>query len=162
MAELESGLLLPIRFYNNKEEQDRYKNQSQGVALTELNYPYVDCAKLAPFQIILPQVELAVEFVLKAICANTGTTITLPFNAVHWQETVLNSIHWVSYLGTDTFTSLSGNNLYYLELFLAFEDEGHLYYYSDLFMTLPCDSSPDMAKSMGGGSIDIANLRMKG
>ena len=170
MSGLETGLLLPIRFYRTLAEQDRYKNQSLGVALTELNYPYVDCTKLAPFQVNVSdsftEIDFPMEYSLTAICVDTGERINLPINITHWSQLIYGDTYSLSYFGTDDFTGLLSNALYYLEIYADFEAWGVTYFYSDLFRTFGCESVGDnidlfVAKSSGGESIKVEDLRIK-
>lgn len=111
MNELESGLLLPIRFYNKIEEQDRYKNQSKGVALTELNYPYVDCTKLAPFQIKPLFNDFAESVTVEIVCADTGEKTNLPYDATKWDEQIdSDSVYSLSYLGNSDFSKFTSGS----------------------------------------------------
>lgn len=147
MDNIETGLYLPIRFYQTSTEQDRYKRHSLGVSLTELNYPYVDCASLAPFQIrhaTDSETNYAPNAViLTAICADTNTVIPLPYNAAFWENYNANDVNWLSYLGGDDFTGLLQNGLYYLEVYFAFPSGDNWTYYSDLFRISNCGIAYD-------------------
>lgn len=141
MALLESGLLLPIRFYWNISEQDRYKRHSQGVALTELNYLYVDCTKLAPFQISFMNDSTALGIEMDIVCAN-GTVVTpLPYDASKWHEYVADGMYYLSYLGNDDFSGLTSNGLHYLVVTIT-TPIGDRSWYSDLFMIANCSTTP--------------------
>jgi len=140
MNNLESGLYLPIRFYHKLSEQDRLKRHSVGVALTELNYPYVDCSTLAPFQVSFSSGDVITGITLFAYCIGSTESVELSYSASDWQEfTSDDGIYYLSYLGTSDFTGLLSNGLYYLELSLAFSDTS-LTFYSDLFMVGNCIS----------------------
>ncbi len=142
MNDLESGLFLPIRFYYQQTEQDRFKPQSEGVALTELNYPYVDCVSLAPFQVTYVNNVLALGVHLNAFCADSGEMISLTYNSAHWQEFIdTDGVYHLSYMGTDDFTGELNNGLYYLGVVIQFSN-GSPYFYSDLFMIKNCSDTP--------------------
>ena len=145
MNNLESGLLLPIRFYNTLEEQDRYKNHALGVALNEKTYPYVDCASLAPFQITWETRDYTyyANNQLILICVDRGTETALPYNHLHWQEYVgTGDTHYHSYMGTDDFSAFTFNGLFYLEFRCTFTPTMEFrIFYSDLFMIANCDET---------------------
>lgn len=140
MTNLESGLLLPIRFYDTYEEQDRFKNQSVGVALTEQNYPYVDCKTLAPFQIVYAQMDYATSISWKLVCADTGAETSLTFTASEWQEYIDGDAQLVytSYLGEGDFSSEAYNGLFYFEVTIVDAQAETRIFYSDLFMIDNC------------------------
>lgn len=141
MNNLESGLYLPIRFYQYQTEQDRFKRHSTGVALTELNYPYVDCEKLAPFQVTYLNNVLALGVHFNAFCADTNEMISLPYNSAHWEEHIDDSgIYHLSYLGTDDLSGYLSNGLYYFGIVITFSN-GSPYFYSDLFMVANCGTT---------------------
>lgn len=143
MANIETGLYLPIRFYLTSTEQDRYKRHSLGVALTELNYPYVDCASLAPFQLTYESAHYANLIEITAYCVGTNEPIVLPYNALHWEDyTGADDLHSLSYLGTDDFTGLLGNGTYYLYVKITRLIGAPIEYYSDLFMISNCTTDP--------------------
>jgi len=169
MSELESGLLLPIRFYNALSEQDRYKNQSKGVSLTELNYPFVDCSKLAPFQLYTPSLDysMSISIQFKAVCADTEQVITLPYDGTKWLEEATDNGNYWSYLGNDDFSGLLNNGLFYLTVNIVFGDGNMLKFYSDLFMIGNCAEASydtDEFRLWGKGndfrSIDLTDLRI--
>lgn len=142
MNNLESGLFLPIRFYQYMTEQDRYKPQSEGVALTELNYPYVDCKTLAPFQVKFNSLSTALGVTFTAYCAESHEAIDLAYNASHWHEYIDdNGNYYLSYLGTDDFSSDISNGLYYFKVSIQFSGETP-YFYSDLVMIGNCGETP--------------------
>lgn len=140
MNNLESGLFLPIRMYESVNHQDRYKSQSLGVALIDLNYPYVDCKALAPFQIVYQQMDVATDIDIALICADTGTVTALDYDSNHWEEYIdldAQLVH-TSYLGTDDWGALTDNGLYYLRVTIVDANSYTRVYYSDLFMIANC------------------------
>jgi len=142
MNNLESGLFLPIRFYQYMTEQDRYKPQSEGVALTELNYPYIDCKTLAPFQLRFSSFSTALGVTFAAYCAESHTETSLAYNAAHWNEYIdSEGNYFLSYLGTDDFTGDLTNGLYYFKVTIQFSGPTP-YYYSDLVMINNCEETP--------------------
>lgn len=142
MTDLESGLFLPIRFYNASTEQDRYKRHSTGVALTEYNYPYVDCVSLAPFQLSYTKDVGALTVEFNAYCADNNTQISLTFNAAEWQEYISsNGTYYLSYLGEGDFTGELSNGTYYFGVAITFTDSERIEFYSDLFRVKNCDDT---------------------
>jgi hypothetical protein len=132
---LETGLFLPIRFYDTKAEQDRYKSQSEGVSLIDQCFIHVDCDSLAPFQII-SNYENATAFPItwKIICAGEESEEFLDFNADHWEEYVdSNGYLHVSYLGNDNLGVSLGNGRFYLQVDYAVGYRGYIFY-SDIFV----------------------------
>ena len=92
---IETGLFLPIRFYASIAEQDRFKRTSEGVALPNEVYIFVDCKSLAPFQVIVPSISdqsggelqlIGTDITL--VCVD-GERIALPYNATHWQSEII-------------------------------------------------------------------------
>ncbi len=143
MDNIETGLYLPIRFYLTSNEQDRYKRHSLGVALTELNYPHVDCTSLAPFQLTYDTDGLFGTADILLICADSSEQVVLPFNALSWEEVILaTGEHYLSYLGTDDFSGLTHNGLFYLQVSNVTGVGDTITYYSDLFRISNCDSTP--------------------
>jgi len=143
MNNLESGLYLPIRFYAEQSEQDRHKRHSLGVSLTELNYPYVDCTSLAPFQVSFMSPTVASEILLYAKCADTDELISLTLQPTDYHE-IVNSdgIYYFSYLGSGNFAGDLNNGLYYLVIVIVVGEESNNFY-SDLFMIKNCaDAEP--------------------
>lgn len=137
---LETGLFLPLRFYDTLAEQDRYKVQSEGMALLPENYVHVDCTTLAPFQIVFSQVANNTSIAFKLVCVDTGAETILPYDAAHWEEIIDTALQliWTSYLGTDDFTGLIGNGKYYLVVSI---EDAYPYtrtFYSDVFMISNC------------------------
>lgn len=139
---IESGLILPIRFYANLTEQDRFKRHSQGVSLTTLNYPYVDCTTLAPFQLSYIKDGIVTDIDWYIICADTGDITELDYNEDHWDSLILSDNRMrVYYLGTDDFTGMINNGLHYFKVSVQFNDET-VDFYSDLFMVGNCGEEP--------------------
>ena len=137
MNNLESGLYLPIRFYQNLSEQDRNKRQSIGVALTELNYVYIDCATLAPFQLLYPDTSAFISANIDVICANSGTIVNIPYNGASWNDKANDfGSNTLTYSGDATLTGL-GNGLFYMAVNVVLASETQTLY-SDLFMIKNC------------------------
>lgn len=156
---IESQLILPIRFYNFLTEQDRYKRHSIGVALTELNYPYVDATTLAPFQILGNEVADDLMSITWAIvCADTGVETALTYSDDHWADNVLDyAEHRTMYLGTQDLSAFTDNGLYYLKVVITYAS-GAVTYYSDLFMINNAGDDPfeiDMFRSWSSSSADL-------
>lgn len=142
MNSLESGLFLPIRFYWNISEQDRYKRHSLGVSLTDLNYVHVDCTTLAPFQISYMQGVTALGVSIALVCANGDNIVALPYNSAHWHEYIDDEgMYFLSYLGDDDFSSYTDNGLKYLIVTIQ-TSSGDRSWYSDLFMISNCETTP--------------------
>lgn len=149
MNDLESGLFLPIRFYYQQTEQDRYKPQSYGVALTELNYPYVDCVSLAPFQLNTVSATLSDSVLFYAVCADSEELISLVYDSAHWQEYIdSEGIYHLSYLGDDNFTGELSNGLYYFIVAIVWPGGGATAnFYSDFVMINNCtDAAYDITE----------------
>ena len=143
MDNIETGLYLPIRFYLTSTEQDRYKRHSIGVALTELNYPYVDCTSLAPFQMTYESAHYANLIEITAYCSDTNEAIVLPYTAEHWEDYFgSDDLHSLSYLGTDDFTGLLANGMYFLYVKITRLIGAPIEYYSDLFRIANCGDAP--------------------
>ena len=138
MNNLESGLYLPIRFYLAQSEQDRNKRHSTGVALTELNYPYVDCVSLAPFQVSFPSGSMLKTVLLYATCVDDGVLIPLTLQTTDYHEIIRSDgMYFFSYLGTGNFSGVLSNGLHYLTLAIVIGEESNDFY-SDLFMIKNC------------------------
>lgn len=151
MNDLESGLFLPIRFYLQKTEQDRYKAHSVGVSLLPECFPHIDCKSLAPFQLNYNSEVLSDLILFYAYCANTEQINSLLVDSAHWNEHISNGTDYsLSYMGTDDFTGELNNGLYYFVVVVAFPDEITATYYSDLVMVSNC----------GGDSYDIEEYRV--
>jgi len=144
---LESGLFLPVRFYNTLAEQDRYKRISQGVALVNEILVYGDCDTLLPFQVILDNYceEGIASAIITLVCAD-GVENELTFDPTKWElwsnTTTLTT--YISYLGTDSFSGLVSNGRYYIELNVTDMCENTSTYYSDFFMIANCDALYDV------------------
>lgn len=165
---IESGLILPIRFYSNLTEQDRYKRHSVGSSIPEVCYPYVDCVHLAPFQIkgnLTSDDLIHVDWWL--VCADTNEETELPFDNTYWNDNVLTyDEHRIMYFGTQDLSAFTSNGLKYLKATITYTS-GSKIYYSDLFMigncgegALPIESfrtwqSPDNLRS-----INVTDLRI--
>jgi hypothetical protein len=167
---LETGLFLPIRFYESLAEQDRYKHQSVGVSYIDENFVYVDCKTLAPFQLLFSQMAVNRTISWKVICEGTLEETTMPYNAEHWQEYVDIDLQliWTSYLGNDDFTGMLSNGRHWIEITIEDADAYTRVYYSDKFVIMNCITSPyDIAeyrKTTPSDSdlrlIDATNLRI--
>jgi hypothetical protein len=136
---LETGLFLPIRFYNTLAEQDRYKRSSLGTSLVNEVFIYVDCKTLAPFQIVKAFSIAHNDAIWKLICVDGTETITLPYNSAAWEYYGDGTYTWISYLGTENLTGYLNNGLYYLEVTLVDNNSETFIYYSDLFVVANCD-----------------------
>lgn len=158
MDNIETGLYLPIRFYQSLNEQDRHKRHSLGVALTELNYPVVSCISLAPFQ-ILHAIDSSVDYypntvTIDIICADTNVVTPLTYNGQHWDFTNQNDLFWLSYLGSEDWSGVITNDgLFYLEVYFEFASGNSATYYSDLFYMNCTDDS-------GSGVYDVEEFRV--
>lgn len=169
MGQLESGLFHPIRFYLNISEQDRYKRHSIGVALTDLNYVYVDCTQLVPFQISFLNDTPALDIKWYIVCAGGGTQVELPYNAAYWGEFInTDGMYFLSYFGYDNLSSYTENGLHYLIVTVT-TSSGEMSWYSDLFMIANCGGIPydtDNFRTWSGSdrtnlrSIDATDLRI--
>lgn len=169
MSNLESGLFLPIRFYLKETEQDRYKRHSLGVALTELNYPYVDCKTLAPFQVSYDSPIYSELILFYAACADTGELTSLDVNSEHWKENIENGNEYsLSYLGSDDFSGVLSNGMYYLIVVVSFSGEVTADFFSDMIMISNCGAENDTdefrihSKQPGANfrAIDVTDLRI--
>lgn len=167
MAHPESGLFLPIRFYKEKSEQDRYKRHSLGVALTELNYPNVDCVTLAPFQFRVTKGAITTSMQMHAYCADTNEHI----NIDNYLEPFLDEYNdgttsWFSYKGDADLTGVLHNGLWYISITVVWLD-GYSTVYSDLFRISNCEDTPydvETFRSWADGdnlrAFDTDNLRI--
>ena len=144
MNNLESGLFLPIRFYDDLNQQDRFKNQSKDVKLIEINYPFVDCVSLAPFQVIRPFEYNTDSVVLTIICLSTGEETELPFHSGKWEEHIIGDYIYLSYLGNDDFSGLLEKGIYYLRLDITDTQPVTYSKYSDLFSIANCANPDDL------------------
>lgn len=143
---LETGLFLPIRFYESIQEQDRYKHQSEGVSYLPENYVYIDCKTLAPFQIAMFQIDdqfdLSWDWAL--VCIDTEDEIIMPSGAApqaHWEayhDTDKNMLY-LSYLGDDDFFASLYSGRFYIRISVML-DAVLTIYYSDIFIIANCDS----------------------
>jgi len=139
---LETGLFLPIRFYNTLAEQDRYKRMSEGVALLDEAFVYADCKSLCPFQIILKQYcEEGVSDVIFDLVCYDGNITTLPYTPASWElwSDTTNQLSYFSYLGNDDFTGLIESGKYYIQLTVIDMCGYTNTYYSDYFVVRNCD-----------------------
>jgi len=135
---LETGLFLPLRFYNTITEQDRFKRNSIGLSLIDEIYLYADCDTLMPFQIYLTELDDIVDITINLICED-GTSTVLPYNSTEW-EFYVDELQWVSYLGTDSFLGLYTKGRYYLQVDIELDntDNTVLSFYSDIFAVGDC------------------------
>lgn len=131
---LESGLFLPIRFYNALTEQDRYKRSSQGTSLIDEVFIFADYKTLCPFQVVFQQSAVNTSISWKLICVDTEEEITMPYTAACWEEYTDGTYLWTSYLGNDDFSSVVYNGLFYIELTIEDADSETYVLYSDLFV----------------------------
>lgn len=136
---LESGLFLPIRFYESLDQQDRFKRISEGVSIPNEVYIFVDCKSLAPFQLILAQFSFSLTVTWRIYCIDESIPTELPFNASDWEFYYDNHKHWISYLGTGDLTGYINNGKYYLEVMIRDFDNLDHYYYSDIFIVDNCN-----------------------
>jgi len=144
-SNLESGLFLPIRFYNSLWEQNRYKRLSVGVGLLDSVYIHVDCTHLAPFQVVLNNYceEGVSSVTFNLICIDGTETISLPFNANYWElySNYDTQTTTFSYLGEDDFSASTTNGKWYIELIVNDMCENTSTFYSDLFVIASCGVS---------------------
>ncbi len=144
MNELESGLILPLRFYRSKAEQDRYKNHVDGVAFLPENYVHVDCVAFAPFQIaLLTSNDNEPAITWKIVCAETEEETNLPVNGASWEQyfDATNQILYVSYLGNDDLSGYADKGMYY---FVVSYTELVETFYSDFFYISNCANPDDI------------------
>lgn len=136
MKSYESGLILPIRFYTQLDHQDRFKPNANGVTLTELNYPYVDISRLAPFQIVYQANDDTVSATMEIICVDTGDSIDvgdiMPYSEVYTDIT--NQLTYLSYKIENLIVGLNTNAQYYIKVTIEDYQSFTRYFYSDLFM----------------------------
>lgn len=140
---IETGLFLPIRFYETLTEQNRYKKISEGVALIDEVYIYADCKHLLPFQIVFAQDDTTSTIEWKLICTDTGDEIDLPYNASSWETYLNNGYEWDSYLGDDDFSGITFNGKFYFVVTITNSLAEVTNYYSDVFVIRNCDSYYD-------------------
>jgi hypothetical protein len=136
---IETGLFLPIRFYETLAEQDRFKRTSEGVALINEVYIFADCKTLCPFQIILPRYSATITQKWRIYCVNETMPAELPVNATEWEIYDDGTKHWISYLGTCDLRGYTNNGKSYLEVEIIDSDTVSHFYYSDLFIINNCD-----------------------
>lgn len=153
---LETGLFLPIRFYDSSYEQDRYKSQSEGVAVLDINLIHVDCDSLAPFQIPINYTGFIStpnnnQITWQLNCAGGDSQIELPYNAGCWQEYLDQTtlIFYTSYLGTDNFSGAVPNGRYYITLMIEDANNQLKIYWSDLFIVSNAGSPYDVVEFLG-------------
>ena len=167
---IETGLFLPIRFYESLGEQDRYKRISKGVALPDEVFVYVDCDTLAPFQVVIKDNEELESVDWSIICLDTEEETVLPYTAADWEYWAYVPEQRLSYLGT---TSLSGyvtNGRSYLELTVTTSYLAETYinkYYSDIFVIKNCsdfyetdDYRITSTSNIEKRAIDVTDLRI--
>jgi hypothetical protein len=163
---LETGLFLPIRFYNTLAEQNRFKPLSEGVGMLDELYIYADCDKLLPFQILYPGSQLDLNITWRIVCLSTGDTVELPFDVAYWEFYTDLTYYYISYLGKQSLNAYVTNGRSYLELSLFYEDALLNTFYSDIFVVKNCDSFYDLEEYRATGNqsekrtIDVTNLRI--
>ena len=140
---IETGLFLPIRFYETLAEQDRFKRISEGVALIDEVYIYADCRYLLPFQITFYQDDTTVTVEWKAICTDTGDEIVLPYDPNNWESYFNGTYEWVSYLGTEDLTGQLSNGRFYIQVILTNSLSEIRNFYSDIFVIRNCSDYYD-------------------
>lgn len=141
MDYIETGLYLPIRFYQKLTEQDRYKRHALGVSLTELNYAYVDCQSLAPFQLVYDNEQFATSIGMDVICADSGERSVFAYNASLWDDVIVtDTLHHLSYNAGGWYVGLT-NGKYYLEVTINIPGTSPIVFFSDLFMVGNCDDT---------------------
>lgn len=168
MDNIETGLYLPIRFYLTSSEQDRYKRHSLGVALTELNYPHVDCESLAPFQLVYEYEGYLSTVEINLICADSNEVIALPYNVggevVIWDDIITaDGLHHLSFFGNAWFGGYTSNGRYYLEVKIILPVGDPVIYYSDIFVIANCPGVSDGLHSMVSefsSTINVSDLKM--
>jgi hypothetical protein len=142
-SQFETGLFLPLRFYHNLSEQDRYKRLSEGVALADQCYIHADCVTLCPFQIILKQYcEEGIATITNTLICIDGTETALSYTAASWElwSDTTNRLSYLSYLGDSDFTGQIGNGKYYIKLTIVDMCGYTNTYYSDIFIIRNCGS----------------------
>ena len=135
---IETGLFLPIRFYDTLAEQDRFKRTSEGVSLINEVYIFVDCKTLAPFQIIFPRYSLALNITWRIYCIDDPDPIVLPVDYANWEFYFDGTKHHISYLGTADLTGFVNNGKNYIEVTVTDNDNKMFTYYSDFFIVNNC------------------------
>jgi len=112
---IETGLFLPIRFYDTLAEQNRFKRISEGVALIDEVYIYADCKLLLPFQIVkLYSASHTLKWYL--ICIDTEETVELDVDYAYWELYDNGTYTWISYLGQQDLSGYTSNGMYYIQL----------------------------------------------
>jgi hypothetical protein len=134
---IETGLFLPIRFYDTLAEQNRFKRISEGVALIDEVYIYADCKLLLPFQIVkIYSVSHTIRWYL--ICIDTEETVELDVDYDYWELYDNGTYMWISYLGQQDLSAYTSNGMYYIQLEITDDESNISYYYSDIFVIRNC------------------------
>ena len=137
---IETGLFLPIRFYETLNEQNRYKRISSGVALVDEVYIYADCKYLLPFQVVFFQDSTTASTAWTLVCSDTGDEIELPYNASEWELYGNNEYEWISYLGLTDVSGLLFNGKFYIRLSVTNIASEVKEFYSDEFIVRNCNA----------------------
>ena len=140
---IETGLFLPIRFYETLTEQNRYKRISTGVALIDEIYIYADCKYLLPFQVVFFQDSTTSSIAWTLICSDTGEEIILPYNASEWETYNNQDFEWISYIGITDLSGLLSNGKFYIKLKVTNILSEVKEFYSDEFVIRNCSAYYD-------------------
>ena len=140
---IETGLFLPIRFYETLTEQNRYKRISTGVALIDEIYIYADCKYLLPFQVVFFQDSTTSSISWTLICSDTGEETILPYNASEWETYNNQDFEWISYIGITDLSGLLSNGKFYIKLEVTNILSEVKEFYSDEFVIRNCSAYYD-------------------
>ena len=140
---IETGLFLPIRFYETLTEQNRYKRISTGVALIDEIYIYADCKYLLPFQVVFFQDSTTSSIAWTLICSDTGEETILPYNASEWETYNNQDFEWISYIGITDLSGLLSNGKFYIKLEITNILSEVKEFYSDEFVIRNCSAYYD-------------------
>ena len=132
--EINGGLILPFRFYDNIEKQMRYRgcgryNQDQ---IRHNEYLLSYGCRLLPFQIIrVSSVSTTKNLSIVSISTGAETDLTSSVNAAEWDITTIASYDYITYFGKLDFTDVScpiENDVFYAKF-----NDGTSTWYSELF-----------------------------
>lgn len=136
---LETGLFLPIRFYETLAEQDRFKRISEGVSLIDEVYVYADCKTLLPFQIVTAY-TLGYSFKWYIVCLDTENISEMVVDYDYWEGWSTADNLWISYLGNQDLSAYTSNGRHYIQV--DFKDNNNVVksFYSDIFVIRNCNN----------------------
>lgn len=138
---IETGLFLPIRFYETLAEQNRFKRIAEGVALIDEIYIYADCNLLLPFQIVKQSsASHTIQWFL--VCIDESESELL-YTEAEWEFYDNGTYTWISYLGQQNLNAYTTNGMFYIRLEVTDSDSNVSTYYSDVFLIRNCDSYYD-------------------